>query len=201
MKRQMARVAVGAALVFGAMSGLAQAASAQVVPASITIHHRLCGDNYLGGDPFIECHDVLVGTALDFTIDGPITETAAAGLATGNVTFEGLPAGIYDVTGGVPGDFSDAEVYCTDLTTGEAVALLATANGVDVTVEEDSEIVCDWYEFPEDLSGNGDDAPGLPNTGAGAGAVAAAGMTGAALLLLPALLSGGLALRVRRAIR
>jgi hypothetical protein len=200
MKLNLARIALGAALAIGVTTGLAATAGAQVVPASITIHHRLCGDNYLGGDPFVECHDVLVGTALDFTIDGPVEETDAADLNTGNVTFDDLPAGVYEITGGVPGDFSNAMVYCTDQTSGDALEVVETDNGVEIDIAEDAEVVCDWYEFPEDLSGiedgDGEGVTELPNTGAGV--TAAAGATGAAWLLLPAMMAGGLAVGARR---
>jgi LPXTG-motif cell wall-anchored protein len=176
--------------------------------ASLTVHQRLCGEDYEGGSPFDECHDVLVGDSYEFTIDGPVNATAATDEATGNVTFDELDAGTYDVFGGVPGEFVVKEVYCSDIASGEAVALdvEAIANGVRVDVAAGAEVVCDVYEHPIDLSGgdpgdddgdDGDDEPvtELPDTGAGMVSTAASGIG----FLLTALGAGagGLALRRR----
>jgi len=201
MKRQMARVACGAALAFGVMTGVATSVGAQVVPASITIHHRLCGDNYLGGDPFEQCHDELLGTSFEFSLSGTGSATGSTDVDTGNVTFDELDPGPYLIVGGVPGEFSNAMVYCTDQTSGEPVDVDTSDEiGVVIEIDVDAEVVCDWYEFPEDLSGGddgeGEDVTQRPNTGAGS--VAAAGATGAAWLLLPAMMAGGLAVGARR---
>lgn len=184
MQRSIARVAFGATLFFGLALGVAQGAAAQgggAQESSLTIHHRLCGDNYKGGDPFVECHDYPVGTALDFTIDGPISNSGLTDAATGNLTFA-VPAGTYVVSGGVPGEFSNAQVYCSDANTGDAVNVADAATGVSVEVPSGAAVVCDWYEFPENLRGDETPTPTtpvvtttpkpvtqLPSTGAGAG--------------------------------
>lgn len=133
--------------------GFAQGAGAQGTGTSLTVHHRLCGDNYKGGDPFVECHDVLVGTSFDFTIDGPVTETLATDVATGNVTFADIPAGTYNLYGGIPGEFSTQNIYCSDANTGEGIDVSPAQMGVGVTVPDGAAVVCDVYEFPENLSG------------------------------------------------
>src|SRR3954451_17436829 len=69
MKRTTFRLIAGSVLMLAIALGFVQGAGAQDSGASLTVHHRLCGDNYQGGDPFTECHDVLVGTSFDFTID------------------------------------------------------------------------------------------------------------------------------------
>jgi hypothetical protein len=149
MKRTAFRLIAGSVLMLAIALGFAQGAGAQDTGTSLTVHHRLCGDNYHGGDPFTECHDVLVGTAFDFTIDGPVNETLATNVATGDVTFADIPAGTYSLFGGVPGEFSTQNIYCSDSITGEALDI---SNGVPVA--EGAAVVCDVYEFPEDLSGN-----------------------------------------------
>lgn len=154
MMRTAVRLVAGSFLTLGLALGIAQSAGAQETSTSLTVHHRLCGDNYQGGDPFTECHDVLVGQAFAFTIDGPVTETADTDAATGNVTFSGIPAGTYNLYGGIPGEFSNQNIYCSDSVTGEAVGVTANDMGADVEVPEDVQVVCDVYEFPEDLSGN-----------------------------------------------
>jgi LPXTG-motif cell wall-anchored protein len=204
VKTGIAKLAAGLALTFGLTIGAAGSIAAQGADtASLTVHQRLCGEDYQGGNPFEECHDVLVGDSYDFTIDGPVAATAATDAATGNVTFNDVPAGSYEVYGGVPGEFSVKEVYCSDIASGEAVALTVTETdmGFQVDVTAGAEVVCDVYEHPVDLSGedpdDGDDEPvtELPNTGAGMTSTESVGIG----LLLAALGLGtsGVALRRR----
>ena len=210
MKTGIAKVAAGLALTFGLMIGAVGQGLAQTGDtASITVHQRLCGEDYEGGSPFDECHDVLVGDSYEFTINGPVNETAATDATTGNVTFEDLPAGAYELLGGVPGEFVEKEIYCSDISSGEAVALTLTetANGIEVDVAAGAEVVCDVYEHPIDLSGedpddgdddgdDDDDEPvkELPNTGAGMVATGGVGLG----FLLTALGAGASGLALRR---
>ena len=182
MKQMIVRLAAVAAMLAAFATFVAPSAGAQAT-TSLTVHHRLCGDNYNGGSEWDECHDVLVGTAFDFTIDGPVTQTAATNVATGNVTFAAIPAGTYHLFGGIPGEFSNQTVYCSDENTGNAVTVGAGEIGVTVEVPEGASVVCDVYEFPEDLRGDptptpvppvktptpdsGQGVSRLPNTGAG----------------------------------
>jgi hypothetical protein len=204
----IAKLAAGLLLALGLVIGGAGAAGAQDGGTSLTIHQRLCGEDYQGGSPWDECHDVLVGDSYEFSISGPVDATDSTDAATGNVTFDGLTAGTYAVIGGVPGEFSVKEVYCSDSNTGEALAVTATTNGFSVAVADGAAVVCDVYEHPVDLRGedpddddddaNGDDdepVTELPNTGAGMVATGASGLG----LLLTALGAGvsGLALRRR----
>jgi hypothetical protein len=195
----IAKLAAGLLLAFGLVIGGAGAAGAQDGGTSLTIHQRLCGADYQGGSPWDECHDVLTGDSQEFSINGPVSDTAATDAATGNVTFAGLTAGTYEVTGGVPGEFSVKEVYCSDSNTGEALGVTATANGFSVDVADGAAVVCDVYEHPVDLKGDGDDdddepVTELPDTGAG---MVAAGFNGIGLLLT-ALAAGASGLALRR---
>lgn len=180
MKRAAIRLIAGSVLMLAIALGFARGAGAQETSTSLTVHHRLCGDNYKGGDPFVECHDVLVGTSFDFTIDGPVTQTLATDAATGNVTFADIPAGTYNLYGGIPGEFSTQNIYCSDANTGEGIDVSAAQIGVGVTVPAGAAVVCDVYEFPENLSGQtptpapptstpkpGSTVTSLPSTGSG----------------------------------
>jgi hypothetical protein len=203
----IAKLAAGLLLALGLVIGGAGAAGAQDGGTSLTIHQRLCGDDYQGGSPWDECHDVLVDDSYEFSISGPVNATDSTDAATGNVTFDGLTAGTYDVVGGVPGEFSVKEVYCSDSNTGEVLPVTATTNGFAVGVADGAAVVCDVYEHPVDLSGepdpdddgddDGDDdepVTELPNTGAG---MVASGANGIALLLT-ALGAGASGLALRR---
>lgn len=175
--------------------------------AEFTVHHRLCGDNYKGGSEFDECHGVLVGTAFDFTIEGPLTLTATTDVATGNAYFGEVQDGTYHLYGGIPGEFSNQTIYCSDQNTGNAVSVTPGPIGVYVEVPLQSSVVCDVYEFPEDLSGNPDPTPAptkapdsgqgistLPNTGAGGAGPAFP----IAWLFVPAIVALGFGLVARR---
>lgn len=183
MKQRILRLAAIAAMVMAFAAILVPNTGAQAT-AQLTIHHRLCGDNYMGGSEWDECHDVLVGTPFEFTIEGPSTFTATTDVATGNASFGSIPAGTYHLYGGIPGEFSNQTIYCSDEITGRDVAMSQGPIGMYVDVPADTSVVCDVYEFPEDLSGDPDPTPvptavptktpdsgqgvtRLPNTGAG----------------------------------
>jgi hypothetical protein len=143
------------------------------------IHNRLCPTGYTGDTIFEDCHDNPQDSNLEFTISGPESATAATD-DDGNVTFADLTPGSYNVSGGVPGEFADAIVYCSAEGDPETlVAPPATATGFSVSMPADflGSIICDWYNIPIDLSGaptptptpdDDDDVTELPNTGAGA---------------------------------
>jgi hypothetical protein len=173
--------------------------------SSITIHHRLCPGGYTGGDYFTDCHDQLAGQSFEFTVEsGGGIETLSTDAATGNVTFSVVPGGV-EIYGGVPGEFAETFVYCSQ--DQVALELSETAKGVAFDALA-GEVVCDWYNTPIDLSGDGDgDSSGddggevvteLPNTGAGA---MASGSGSLMAMLLPGLLTligaGTLGLRTR----
>lgn len=169
-----ARIAVGLMLSMGLLVGAGASALAQESgPASLTVHQRLCGADYDGGSPFDGCHDTLVGDSYEFTLSGSVESTIATDASTGNATFENIPAGTYDLFGGIPGEFSEKEIYCTNIGTGEAIVVVAIPAGASLEITGGAEIVCDVYEHPIDLSGDDgtddddDTVTALPNTGVG----------------------------------
>ncbi len=183
MKNRVIRLTALAALLAAFAGMIAPGAGAQST-AELTIHHRLCADNYVGGSEWDECHDVLVGTPFEFTIEGSSTFTATTDVGTGNASFGAIPAGTYHLFGGVPGEFSNQTIYCSDEITGNDVAVNPGEIGVSIDIPAGASVVCDVYEFPLDLNGDPDPTPvptaiptktpdsgqgvsRLPNTGAG----------------------------------
>jgi hypothetical protein len=201
MKRSLVRLVAVFTMIAAFAIALDPGAGAQGV-TELTVHHRLCGENYTGGSEFDECHDVLVGTAFEFTIEGPVNQTASTDVNTGNVTFTPIPAGTYHLFGGVPGEFSNQTIYCSDQNTGNAVEVTTGEIGVNVEVPEGASVVCDVYEFPEDLRGEpeptkpatGQGVTRLPDTGAG---TPGAGLP-AWLLIVPAFAALGFGLVARK---
>lgn len=155
-----------------ALFGGAPGASAGEV-SSITIHHRLCPIDQTITDYFAQCHDELVGTALGFTLESDSdSQTVETDVTTSNVTIETTPDTV-EIFGGVPGEFATTFVYCSQ----DQVEIDVTATGMGVSFDAPAgEVVCDWYNTPIDLRGDGDgdgDSAGnggvttLPNTGVG----------------------------------
>jgi hypothetical protein len=137
--------------------------------SSITIHHRLCPNDVAITDYFTQCHDNLLDQSFAFTLqsseDDQTVETDAA---ASEVTITTASATV-EIFGGVPGEFAKTFVYCSQ--DGEGIDVSPTDMGVSFDAPA-GEVVCDWYNTPEDLSGNGsgtsnDGVTALPNTGAG----------------------------------
>lgn len=187
-----AAAALAATVLFG---GGLSASAADV--STITVHHRLCPTDQVIDDYFTDCHDNLVGQSFEFTVeyDGG-ADTFATGAATSDGSID-VPAGEVELYGGVPGEFAETFVYCSQDQT--EIALTATAKGVSFEAPA-GDVVCDWFNTPIDLSGDGgdDDDDGepvtsLPNTGVGAagstsdtaliGLLAGFGAVGAAAML------------------
>jgi hypothetical protein len=177
MKRAtlLVRLTAGLGLMIGLLALSVAGAGAQA-GATITIHNRICPGGFdpnSGGDAFFsECHGTPPDPALGFAITGGATlETDAEG----NVVFDGLAAGTYEISGGVPGEFAETVVYCSDADdVSVAWPFEFTGIGIAITVAEGDNVVCDWYNIPIDLSGNPTPSPTkptttLPNTGAGVG--------------------------------
>jgi hypothetical protein len=203
---------------FGAVFGLLVAllastvavGSAQDGGSSLTIHNRLCPVEYSGDDVFGDCHGNPQDAGLEFAIDGPVSDAGATD-GNGDITFGGLPAGTYNISGGVPGDFASTVVYCSVEDDPEnMLEVTSTATGVSVDLPEATNVVCDWYNIPFDLKGDdgGTDDDGtddggtttppttLPATGAGT----AAGESNTGLMFggLAVLALAGLAVVSRR---
>lgn len=142
MRRLIATTAAAVALAMTAGPVLAQ-------DGSLTITNLLCPTGYTGTSYAADCTEP-PDPPIDFVVDGPTSETATPD-TNGVVTFSGLAAGTYTVTGGVPGEFASAVVEC-EATSGDATTSL---DGVILTLElgEDAVVECDWFNVPEDLSG------------------------------------------------
>lgn len=199
----LVRLVGGLAVALALLGATISTGEAQGGTASLTIHNRLCPSEYSGDDVFGDCHGNPQNSGLEFAITGPVSDSGPTD-ANGNITFGGLPAGAYEISGGVPGEFASTVVYCSvNEDPNNVLPVTSTATGVSIDVPDGAAVVCDWYNIPFDLSGNGDDdgddddtATTLPNTGAGvAGGHGDAGLFlgGAAVLAL-----AGMALVSRR---
>ncbi len=168
--RGVLRISAGFALFLVLLAGALSHASAGTGTSAIIIHNRICPTGYSGNDIFGTCHGNPQDSNLDFTIDGPVSETFATG-DDGNVAFQVLPAGTYNISGGVPGEFASTVVYCSVQDEPDTqVPATKTDTGYSIDLEDDTTVICDWYNIPEDLSGNTGGATTLPNTGIGVSA-------------------------------
>jgi hypothetical protein len=218
------RLSVGLALMIGLVLGGLQPVAAQDA-GTLTIHQRLCGANYDGGDPYDECHDSVVGTSYEFSVTSgdDLNEnwtTQATDPTTGNVSFvvTGDTALISD---GYQADFdfTSRESYCSVTSTGEALNTRPVGMGTGAALEVDfpsgSDVTCDWYVFSDDAgtdvnaatdagtqpapssgdTGEASSATTLPSTGVGMAPERAPSFW---LLIAAALGIGGLGVVVRR---
>lgn len=187
------RLAAGLGLLLALLASTMMTGSAQEANASITIHNRICPVEYAGDDIFGDCHGTPQDAGLEFAIDGPVSDSGATD-GNGDITFAGLPAGTYEISGGVPGDFADTAVYCSVEDDPEnMLAVTPTAIGVSIELPAGTNVVCDWYNIPYDLRGddggddddddNGGQTPTKPTTLPSTGAGTAAGETDAAFVL------------------
>ncbi len=123
----------------------------------IEVHNRICpGEREFGGDHFAECHETVPDPGLPFTImttDGTVLDEDVTD-ANGNVYFTGLAGGTYTISGGVPGEFADVAVYCSVAADGGTrQPFTAVPTGIQLTIDADDRVVCDWYNVPYDLRG------------------------------------------------
>jgi len=192
--------------------------------AELTIRGRLCPTDYAGSNFFKDCAKP-VPAGIDYSVAGPESATIAVG-ANGNAVFTDLTSGTYTVRGGVPGEFARLVVACTivnppylsvpftPLTGG--VRGPNDVTGLTIALGIDADVVCSFYNIPEDLSGaspspsakpsaspsakpSASAAPvtGLPNTGAGP-RVQGADISTLILLAAAVVAAAGLGVAVRR---
>ncbi|MDQ3044003.1 MAG: hypothetical protein M3R06_02455 [Chloroflexota bacterium] len=207
--RLIAGISVGVGLLAGT-AGVVSAGAATGT-GSITVHLRTC-DATFAGDFFAECHDNPVAN-IPFELIGPMPDQTAPTGADGNVAFINLPEGDFQLTGGVPGEFAETTIFCSDADdVSIAKAFTLIPGGIDLELAEGEAVVCDFYAEPFDLSGRtptvappaATTATGgtttLPSTGTGdSGGTGAIGLWAA---VAAALALGGIALvNVRRAFR
>ncbi len=206
------RLFAGTAMAISLLAGTAGAASAgsDSVSGAITVHLRTC-DATFTGDFFAECHDN-PAVNVPFELTGGAIRSASTG-ADGNLIFTDLPAGNFDLTGGVPGEFAETTIFCSD---ADDVSIAKTFTlidgGINISLDVDEAVVCDFYAEPFDLSGNTPTvAPPAPTTATGGtttlpstgtGDSTGAGGVGFVAAIVAALALAGVALiSVRRAFR
>lgn len=192
--------------------------------AALTVRGRLCPTGYTGRNFFTDCAKA-VPAGIQYSVAGPENATITVG-ANGNAVFADLTPGTYTVRGGVPGEFARLVVNCTSAVAPyPAVPFTALGGGVrgpndvtgaQLTLAAGANVVCSFYNIPENLSGASPSpkpsaapsaAPSarpsvspvtsLPNTGAGTGVDGAEAST---LLLIAVVVAGaaGLVLVARR---
>ena len=134
---------------------------------SITVHKYTCAPGYdldaPGADPKADCLQKTDGVG--FTLSGVVPDNFAStgDVIPGVVTWVGLPFGGYSVAEDVPADIIRTFVICQwedDLgpflyNTFEPYILgdVAVGNRIDLDLIEGSDIVCHWYNIPEDPDG------------------------------------------------
>ncbi len=130
--------------------------------STVEIHHRLCPTDYQGENWYDDCHDSVPDPGMTFTLADGVTQEDTTN-EEGDVGFAGLPAGVYTVTGGVPGEFAEHYVYCavgTDETSDqEQVPIEYVDGGIQFDLPADTNVICDWYEIPFDMGGDTFDLP------------------------------------------
>jgi hypothetical protein len=179
--RNMRSVLFGAVVALLLVAGHAQLGAAQGT-GTIELHTRLCPGGEIT-DIFGQCHDNLVEQAVAYSLDGG---AAVAQDADGNVSFDGLAAGTYEIseTEGIPLEFVNLKIFCS-VQDADPEVFEVVPDGPNFTVElgEGEHLVCDVYNIPVDLSGGETPTPAptstaapvatstpgikLPNTGSG----------------------------------
>ncbi|MGH2533574.1 MAG: hypothetical protein ACRDJW_14845 [Thermomicrobiales bacterium] len=157
-------LAAGTWLLLALIATTVSPTAAQNGSASITIHNRICPVEYSGDDIFGDCHGNPPASSLEFAISGPIS-VAGATDGAGNVTFAELPAGTYEISGGVSAEYADSYVYCSANDNPENVLPVTwSAIGVAIDVPDGAAVLCDWYNTPYDLpdDDNGAEEPPVP---------------------------------------
>ena len=190
--------------------------------AKLTIRGRLCPTGYAGSNFFADCATP-VPAGIEYSVTGPESATIAVG-ANGNAVFTDLTPGTYTVRGGVPGEFALLVVDCTSAVApfpavpftplGGGVRGPNDVTGLSIVLGAGADVVCSFYNIPEDLSGASPSpsakpsaAPSakpstspvtsLPNTGAGTG-VQGADTSILVLLAAAVAVAAGLGLAARR---
>jgi hypothetical protein len=167
--RPMRRIVV--ALPIAALFVMLSVTMALAKGASVTITNLICPTGYGGTNYAADCTSV-PDPSLPFEISGPASASGQTDTA-GTVIFEGLPAGTYTVTGGVPGEFAEAVIECQGQ---ESIS----QDGVILTLEiaADAAVTCSWWNIPEDLSGK------PPNTAVATGQPDGSVLLGMLMVLL-----------------
>lgn len=126
---------------------------------SLVVHLGLCPMDYSGDQLFETCHGVGVSDQL-FTLIGPDSDSEVEQITTvpqtpgpGIVQFMSLPAGIYTLAGGPPGDFGSVQLYCSTQPDGDRIDTVQESARATFTIGEGEDILCDWYYIPDNQGG------------------------------------------------
>ncbi len=137
----------------------APAATAQEGMSSLEVHDRICPEGYEGSNYFEDCHDTVPDPGLPFTFTNEDTGETYSDTTNenGNVGFANLSAGTYTISGGAPGEFANHAVYCAVGTEGNSnqqqIPVTDVTTGVQLELPADTNVICDWYDIPENLAG------------------------------------------------
>lgn len=123
--------------------------------AEVGITAAICPVAYAGSDYQADCLSPASDVEFMLSMGEDLVRTEVAN-ASGEVTFEGLPADDYVIAAGVPGDFASSRVRCLDAT-GVDIARRAATNQIAVSLVPDDAIACDWFIVPDDARGEVDD--------------------------------------------
>lgn len=142
------------------IAGVSQSlAGAQSSGSSVEIHKRTCPTGYSDNRFFRDCHD---NATPDVTFElANLRDTTDA---SGDVLFFNLNAGTYTITESVPGGSADMAVFCSMAdNVDQSASYEYVAGGIRLTAPENTGIVCDWYNIPYNLRGDGGDGGGNGN--------------------------------------
>ena len=146
------RLLAGCVLLLTMLSAAAPT-SAQDGGSTVTVHKRLCPTGYGGSDYYATCHGN-PQEGVSFTLDGQRTTTGE----NGNAAFSALAAGTYTIIEEtLSGDAVESRISCSvgGVASREA-EYSEVSGGIELTVPQRASIICDWYNIPRDLRGDGD---------------------------------------------
>jgi hypothetical protein len=147
------RHCIGFGIVFALVLLLSQAQiGAAQATGSITLHKRVCPSGEVV-NLFDDCHGNPPEQLVSFSLDGGAAELVDA---SGNLTFDGLAAGTYQISEveGIPLEFVNLKVWCS-VQGDNPVPFEVTTDGPNFSVDvgDGEQLVCDVYNIPENLSG------------------------------------------------
>ena len=123
--------------------------SPSAAPAAVSVEAFGCPVGYVGNDEPNDCDDPLDDVTFGLTRNGSSFAAEERTAANGVVRFDGLVAGTYVLTGGVPTKLATQTVLCRD---GEGLIPFdppqGGAAGAVFDVAAGDQITCGWYVTP-----------------------------------------------------
>jgi hypothetical protein len=136
-------------------------ATPTVDAATLRIHSRVCPPGFTGTDFDAVCHDTAPDYEQTLFLNGPAYRTATID-ESGNAAFHSLPAGDYALQPGLPEATDRLVAFCSkkgepgvEYPSTVAHDQYAPPNlyDVEVTLEAESDILCDLFTVPEASAG------------------------------------------------